>query len=274
MRVEASAASTPRMSPRPRLSWCWPLPAGAATRTRHLFEERTLTAAGEAVGLAEDQAVLLLPDARDRSRVRRTLAGTGASIGPARPWREVRSSLARAARGAELQRRPSETIDTDERLVDLVLTADPHAREDLRAKILRPLATLRPSTREVVQETLRSWLLHQGRRADVAADLHVHPQTVRYRMGLARECYGDSLDDPRVALALVVEQWRRRRRWRRPPDQRAELQQRRRQRRRQRQQLERCLLGAVRRPQQEALLVHLQLDHQAAVQPCVFFSCR
>ena len=32
-----------------------------------------------------------------------------------------------------------------------------------------------------------SWLLHQGRRDAVAADLHVHAQTVRYRMGQLRE---------------------------------------------------------------------------------------
>lgn len=180
------------------------LPAGAATRARHLFDERTLAAAGEAVGLDEETAVLLLPDVRDRARVRRNLAGVGATIGPARPWREARSSLARAVRGAELRRRPSETVDTDERLVDLVLTADPEALGDLRARALAPLQHLRPSTREAVEETLRSWLLHQGRRAEVAAELHVHAQTVRYRMGLARECFGDALDDPRTTLALVV----------------------------------------------------------------------
>jgi DNA-binding PucR family transcriptional regulator len=49
-----------------------------------------------------------------------------------------------------------------------------------------------------------SWLLHQGRRDDVAADLMVHPQTVRYRMTQVRELYGDRLRDPAVVLELIV----------------------------------------------------------------------
>ena len=58
--------------------------------------------------------------------------------------------------------------------------------------------------RERLAETLRSWLLHQGRRDEVAAELHVHAQTVRYRMGQLRELYGDRLDDPRTVLEVVV----------------------------------------------------------------------
>ena len=38
----------------------------------------------------------------------------------------------------------------------------------------------------------------------IAAELHVHPQTVRYRMGRIRERYGDRLADPRWILALTV----------------------------------------------------------------------
>ncbi len=36
------------------------------------------------------------------------------------------------------------------------------------------------------------------------AELFVHPQTVRYRMGQLRELYGDRLDDPETVLALTV----------------------------------------------------------------------
>jgi DNA-binding PucR family transcriptional regulator len=38
----------------------------------------------------------------------------------------------------------------------------------------------------------------------VAEDLHVHAQTVRYRMGRLRELYGERLDDPRAVLELVL----------------------------------------------------------------------
>jgi DNA-binding PucR family transcriptional regulator len=49
---------------------------------------------------------------------------------------------------------------------------------------------------EKLTETLRAWLLHQGRRDEIAAALFVHPQTVRYRLGQLRELYGESLEDP------------------------------------------------------------------------------
>ncbi len=157
--------------------------------------------AAEAPGL--DRAVLLLvPDAHEHRRpaLLRTLADRGALAGPARPWLEVRSSYDRAlrARDAGIQ------VDTEAHLVPLVLNADTAARADLRAQVLAPLAGVRPSTAEKLADTLRAWLLHQGRRYDVAAALFVHPQTVRYRMGQLRELYGDRLDDPETVLALTV----------------------------------------------------------------------
>lgn len=182
------------------------LPPGSAPHLRHLPGPSTLTVSGDVAGLGEQTSVLLVPDLRtsDRARARKALTGMGACLGPARPWRQVRSSMQRAVRGAALRRSPQEFIDTDERLADLVLTADPEAHADLRRRALAPLDDVRESTRTVLIATLRSWLLHQGRRADVADDLHVHPQTVRYRMGLIRDRFGDALDDPAVVLALVL----------------------------------------------------------------------
>ncbi len=100
--------------------------------------------------------------------------------------------------------RGTDPVDTDEHLAALVLGADPEALADLRARVLAPLADLRPGTAERLAETLRSWLLHQGRREAVAAHLVVHPQTVRYRMTQLRELYGDRLTDPATVLELTV----------------------------------------------------------------------
>ena len=158
-------------------------------------------AAVELPGL-DDGALLLVPDAHGAARpaLLRTLAGRGAVAGPARPWLEVRASYDRALRARAL----GIEHDTEAALTRLVLHADPEARADLRAQVLAPLADLRPGTAEKLAATLRSWLLHQGRRDDVAAELFVHAQTVRYRMGQLRELYGDRLDDPAYVLALVV----------------------------------------------------------------------
>ena len=85
-----------------------------------------------------------------------------------------------------------------------MLRADGEALADLRAAVLAPLDDLSAGAREKLVETLRSWLLHQGRRDQVAAELFVHPQTVRYRMAQLRELYGKRLEDPRTVLELTL----------------------------------------------------------------------
>jgi len=150
----------------------------------------------------DELTLLLVPDAHGRRRrpLLRTLEGRGAMTGPAKPWREAHVSYERASRALAA----GLGSDTEQHLVELVLSADTDARADLRSQVLAPLAGLRPATVEKLTETLRSWLLHQGRREEVAAELFVHPQTVRYRMGQLREAYGDRLDDPATLLALTV----------------------------------------------------------------------
>jgi len=108
-------------------------------------------------------------------------------------------------RGRGLARASERAVtDTDQRLVELVLSADAEAYEDLRTAALAPLAGLKPDVRRRLEETLRSWLLHQGRRQLVADELFVHAQTVRYRMGQLRELFGDLLDDPESVLLLMT----------------------------------------------------------------------
>jgi hypothetical protein len=182
----------------------------AESQTRGLaarFGQSTLQLSEDLPGVepAESLAVLLVPDldGRHRSQLRSALQGRRALVGPARPWMLVQSSYRRALRGRGLTV-DDEIVDTDEHLVELVLTADREAVDDLRRHALAPLAELRPNTAERLAETLRSWLLHQGQRDAVAADLFVHAQTVRYRMTQLRELYGDRLSDPQTILELTV----------------------------------------------------------------------
>ena len=143
-----------------------------------------------------------MPDAHARRRARcsATLRDRGSIAGPAVPWLDVRRSVDRALRAREL----GIELDTEAELPRLVLHADESALADLRARVLAPLDGLRAGTAEKLADTLRAWLLHQGRRDDVAAALFVHPQTVRYRMGQLRDLYGDTLEDPDTVLALTI----------------------------------------------------------------------
>ncbi|MCW2740519.1 MAG: putative transcriptional regulator, PucR family [Blastococcus sp.] len=172
------------------------------------LDPRTLRSSDDVEGPTADLVVLLVPDADGRSRpaLLRSLDGRNAVVGPPRPWAEVQSSYLRACRALQLElvAEKSEPLDTERRLPDLVVRADGGALADLRAQVLAPLADLTPAAREKLVETLRSWLLHHGRRERIAADLFVHPQTVRYRMTQLRELYGKRLDDPGSVLELTI----------------------------------------------------------------------
>ena len=161
-------------------------------------------------GLEEcpDLSVLLVPSTSGRSRATllRRLHGRQAVVGPSRPWLRAQESYLRALRTVELglSAPDSAPLDTESHLPQIVLRADAVALEDLRRQVLAPLEDVKPASREKLEETLRAWLLHQGRRDAVAENLFVHPQTVRYRMQQLRELYGDRLEDPDWVLALTL----------------------------------------------------------------------
>jgi hypothetical protein len=178
------------------------LPDRAARPVLDLLDPRTLQTTVEHL---RDTAVLLVPDAHGpaRGHLLRLLAGHDAITGPPVPWSLARHSFDRAVRVSRLFPGGG-SLDTEEHLVALVVSADPRALADLRDRALAPLAAERASTVGKLVETLRSWLLHQGRRDEVAAELFVHPQTVRYRVARLRELYGDRLRDPEWVLLLTV----------------------------------------------------------------------
>ena len=186
------------------------LPEAGARDATSVLDARTLQAGEDLPGAepSTERAVLLVPDAEGRARAAllTSLVGRDAVVGPPRPWQEARSSYTRALRALQLELVPDgdAPVDTELRLADLVLRADADALADLRAQVLGPLDGLAPAPREKLLETLRAWLLHHGRREQVAAELFVHPQTVRYRMGQLRDLFGKRLDDPQTVLELTL----------------------------------------------------------------------
>jgi hypothetical protein len=186
------------------------LPEPSTRDALAVLDARTLQAGEDLTGAepSTERAVLLVPDAEGfaRAALLTSLSGRGAVVGPPRSWQDARSSYTRALRALQLELLPDgeAPVDTELRLADLVLRADAEALADLRAQVLGPLDDVGPGAREKLLETLRSWLLHHGRRERVAAELFVHPQTVRYRMGQLRDLFGKRLDDPQTVLELTL----------------------------------------------------------------------
>ena len=152
------------------------------------------------------------PDAPGRrAQLEAALDGTPAGLGPTVPLARSPQSLARAHAAhtlvAERRLDGGGLVVADEHLPALLLHGgDASLATDLRARALAPLADLRPGPRARLTETLRAWLDHPGQVQRVAAELHVHPQTVRYRIGQLRELFGERLDDAdaRFELALAL----------------------------------------------------------------------
>ena len=121
--------------------------------------------------------------------------------GPAVPWLEVR----RLGRPGAAGPRSSASSSTPRRTCPGWCCTPTSPRSPTCAPGSSRRSTgCGPATAEKLADTLRAWLLHQGRRDDVAAALFVHPQTVRYRMGQLRDLYGDRLEDPETVLALTI----------------------------------------------------------------------
>ncbi len=164
-------------------------------------------------GADQDGAFLVIPDPDAPGRARalaRAAAGTPAAIGPTVPPAEAhrslrwaRETLALARSGAISEPAP---IRASTHLATLILLRDRELAEALVSQCLAPLLALPEPERDRLLQTLEAWLEHQRRTPRIAAQLHVHTQTVRYRLAKLRELLGETLEtgDGRFQLQLAL----------------------------------------------------------------------
>lgn len=145
-----------------------------------------------------------------RQRLADLLRGSRAVVGHPVPLENLPASVQIAEVAAALQRAGLLTEDpvfADEHLDAIIVHRDARLHAALCRQVLAPLEEVSLPVRERLTETLVSWLRHFGDRQAIAAELHVHPQTVRYRMGQLHDLFGDALDEPisraRLTLALA-----------------------------------------------------------------------
>ena len=140
--------------------------------------------------------------------LRTALDGRAAGIGPALPLADAARSfrLACAALALAEEHGLLAPLAADAHRVELLWRAEPALVAELAAERLAPLAAETANSQARLEATLLAWLRHAGTVADAAAELGVHPQTVRYRLGRLRELFGAALDEPdaRFELELVL----------------------------------------------------------------------
>ena len=168
------------------------------------------------VDVARKDPCLLVPDPDGPGRaevVERGLRGWTGALGPAVPLGRAASSLRWARQTLALARRGSSgaggvggrgLIRCEEHLATLLLSADEELARLLSAVKLAPLDRLRPVQQDVVADTLLAWLQNAGNARLAAGQLHVHPQTVRYRLRQIQDLFGPVLAEPGARFELEV----------------------------------------------------------------------
>jgi hypothetical protein len=188
-------------------SLTWRLPQTAATLAcptdrlaglAHRLGPEALAAPFEGFGC------VILPDAEGpgrRDAVRVAAAEREAAIGPDVPLDRLPLSWRLATAAVELADGRNLTV-ADEHLGALLVHEAAPVVERIAARRLAPLTELTPSSRSRMASTALAYVQHAGNAAAMARDLHLHPQTARYRIARLRELLGDQVDDPDARFEL------------------------------------------------------------------------
>lgn len=176
-------------------------------------EDRPLAAAGALVDMESRPPRMLVPDPDGSGRFggrafALALRGRPAAVGPTVPLTEAAQSLRWATRALGLMGRgvlPGQgVVRCADHLSTLLLHGDEPLLARLEARVLAPLDAVSEGQRPRLAETLLAWLLCGSNVPDVATRLHVHPQTVRYRLRQLEKLFGDVLHDPGTRLDLIL----------------------------------------------------------------------
>jgi hypothetical protein len=132
-----------------------------------------------------------------------------AAVGPAVPLADASASLrwarqALALGGCGLASARDQIVWAADHLATLVLLADADLAGILSREALAPLARLRPEQADRLAVTLLAWLESADDASAAARRLHVHPQTIRYRLRQLSGLFGDALADPDARFRLLL----------------------------------------------------------------------
>jgi hypothetical protein len=154
---------------------------------------------------------VLVPDPEGPGRaaeVERAASGRVAALGPPCEPAQLRDSwqLAKSALGA-LEAgaiSPDGLVRAEDHLAGLLLFEGSALVSRIAERRLAPLDSLTVKARERMCETVLAYVRHGGNSVEMAGALHLHPQTVRYRIARLRELLGDELDDPDARFELQI----------------------------------------------------------------------
>jgi hypothetical protein len=159
----------------------------------------------------EGSGCIFLPDPDGPGRaamIERAAEKVSLAVGPSAALVDLPTSwaLARAAlRAAESGALPvGGVLRVDDHLADLLLFEGSALATRIATRRLASLDSLTPKARQRMSDTALAYVRHGGNSVAMAKELHIHPQTARYRIARLREILGDQLDDPDARFELEI----------------------------------------------------------------------
>jgi hypothetical protein len=129
------------------------------------------------------------------------LGPVGEPTGLRESWSLAKSCL----RAAQAEVLPSVgLVRAEDHLAELLLFGGGALVSRIADQRLAPFEALTEKARGRMRETALAYVHHRGNSVEMAAALHLHPQTVRYRITRLRELLGDHLDDPDARFELEI----------------------------------------------------------------------
>jgi PucR C-terminal helix-turn-helix domain/GGDEF-like domain len=110
---------------------------------------------------------------------------------------------ARAA-GASASPATTEVVRFEDRPLAVLLAGTPEGAHALARAVLGPALDLPPEDRKVLLETARTWLADAGSTSAAAERLHIHRNTVRYRLQRLEDLSRRDLSEPIGAAEVHV----------------------------------------------------------------------
>jgi hypothetical protein len=95
-------------------------------------------------------------------------------------------------------------VVAEEHLAELLLFEARPLTARIGARRLAALDDLTAKAGKRMRETALAHVRHNGNAVAMAAEMHVHPQTARYRIARLRELLGDQLEDPDARFELEL----------------------------------------------------------------------
>jgi hypothetical protein len=168
------------------------------------------------VGLDRPEPCLIVPDPDGPGRqqlLETALSDWIAAVGPSVPVTELAKSLSWARCALDFAQQGlipgRELVCVTEHMPTLLILQQLEFVEGIAERTLAPLMKARPRQQYVLAQTLQVLLASGFQTTYAAAQLHLHAQTIRYRIRQLESLFGETMYDPsrRLELQIVLHAW-------------------------------------------------------------------